>query len=121
MTPELKLRSPRDRRCGWDRRALTPTEKSCLAICEEAGVFFKGVQSGFDSVPDQMLFQKEELDSTLCLPVDHFLTAHRVLQKIRDAEKSAQAARLKFYGPYVNPANQLARTGTQLFLVPKEK
>ncbi|HKW34447.1 MAG TPA: hypothetical protein VJN92_15660 [Candidatus Acidoferrum sp.] len=57
-----------DKRC-FDRRSIkTPVEQFAAELCRQAGVPYKGIQSGFGKVPDQIMFDNAH-GSTLCVPV----------------------------------------------------
>ncbi len=71
----------------FDRRTIhTPLEQFVAGICREAGVRYRGIQSGFGKVPDQILVDNDH-GSTLCLPLPE-LTA----DKIREAVAKSNAA-----------------------------
>ena len=71
----------------FDRRTIkTPLDQFVAGICREAGVRYRGIQSGFGKVPDQVLVDNDH-GSTLCLPLPE-LTA----DKIREAVGKSNAA-----------------------------
>lgn len=78
-----------ERRSGWDRRNLSPREAEALRLCRLAGAHFHGIQPGFGSIPDQLLFGSAPVSTTLCLPIDERLSPERIAARLSASERRA--------------------------------
>lgn len=85
----MEARRIAERRSGWDRRNLSPREAEALRLCRLAGAHFHGIQSGFGSIPDQILFGSAPVSTTLCLPFDERLTPKRIASRLSASERRA--------------------------------
>jgi hypothetical protein len=91
-------RSVFDRRSGHDRRNLSPQEKIALAVCREAGVVFVGLQSGFEGVPTQIIFQRDTGTTGLCIPAAG-ATSERIHQRLVGHQVQQYRALAEFWFP----------------------
>lgn len=90
-------RNDAERRSGFDRRNLAEHEAEALRCCQLAGAIFKGIQQGYGILPALCLFQKNQVDTTLCVAMPD-LTPMRITERLAESErtKTQHAARPMF-------------------------
>lgn len=72
---------------SFDRREIkSPLEQFAANLCRKAGARFKGIQKGFEILPDQILVDNDH-GSTLCLSIEGL-----TVEKIRVAVAESNAA-----------------------------